>query len=125
MIVAGLNTFGIKIDEGPIGENLADVGEYGPYVQSKRKHLYDVFAKHFVAQGRAYPCRLSTEEIDEIRKNQQANKQIPGIYASFSKRRDASFDEQKKMIESGATPVIRFRSHGDTQKRVTVNDLIR
>ena len=125
MIVQGLNTFGIQIDEGPIGKDCADVGNYGPYIQSQRKDLYNVFAKHFVAQGWAYPCWLSTEEIDEIRKNQQANKQIPGIYGSFSKWRDASFDEQKTMIATGATPVIRFRSHGDVGKRVTVTDLIR
>lgn len=43
---------------------------------------------------------MSTEEIDTVRKNQQDNKQIPGIYGAYSKRRDASFDEQKKMIES-------------------------
>src|SRR5690606_2271226 len=31
----------------------------------------------------------------------------------------------KKMIESGASFVIRLRSHGDTTKRIVVQDLIR
>ena len=50
MIVQGLQAFGIQIDEGPTGEGCADVGNYGPYIQSKRKNLYEIFVKHFVAQ---------------------------------------------------------------------------
>ncbi len=68
---------------------------------------------------------MTPEEIDAVRKQQQENKQIPGIYGSASKWRDASFDEQKKMIETGTPCVIRLRSHGDLTRRVTVKDLIR
>lgn len=68
---------------------------------------------------------MSTEELDAVRKSQQDNKQIPGIYGAYSKWRDASFDEQKKMIEQGLSFVIRLRSHADTKKRVTVKDLIK
>ncbi len=94
-------------------------------MQSKRKDLYEIFVKHFVAQGLAYPCWMSSEELDAVRKQQQDNKQIPGMYGSYSKWRDASFDEQKKMIESGAPFVVRLRSHGDITKRVVVKDLIK
>lgn len=50
MIIDGLKEFHIQIDEGPIGNNQEDVGNYGPYVQSKRKHLYHAVAKYFVEQ---------------------------------------------------------------------------
>lgn len=125
MIVDGLKSFGIQIDEGPIGDNFNDVGQYGPYIQSARKWLYEIFVKHFVAKGWAYPCRMTPEELDAVRKQQQDNKQIPGIYGQYSKRRDASFDEQKKMIESGAPFVVRLRSPWDTTKRIVVKDLIK
>lgn len=125
LIVDGLKKFNIQFDEGPLGENESDIGQYGPYIQSHRKQLYHTVAKHFVANGNAYPCRMSTEEIDAVRKQQQDNKKIPGIYGEYSKWRDASFDDQKKMIESGMPFVIRFRSHADLTKRVTVSDVIR
>lgn len=50
MIIDGLKEFHIQIDEGPIGKDQADVGNYGPYIQSQRKDLYHAVAKHFVAQ---------------------------------------------------------------------------
>jgi len=68
---------------------------------------------------------MTQEEIDAVRKQQQDNKQIPGIYGTNSKWRDASFDEQKKMIESKTPFVIRLRAHADITKRVTIKDLIR
>ena len=37
LLINAIKDFGIQIDEGPIGENLKDEGNYGPYIQSKRK----------------------------------------------------------------------------------------
>ena len=68
---------------------------------------------------------MSSEELDAVRKEQQENKQIPGIYGSYSKWREASFEEQKQMLEAGKPFVVRFRSPGDTQKRVVVRDLVK
>ena len=125
LIINGLKNFHIQFDEGPLGDGNSDVGNFGPYIQSHRKYLYHVVAKHFIEHGFAYPCWMSPEEMDGVRKQQQDNKLIPGIYGQYSKWRDASFDDQKKMIESGTPFVIRFRSHGDLTKRVTVSDVIR
>lgn len=47
-ILTGLARFGVKIDEGAIGENMSEVGNYGPYTQSKRVRFYHIFAKHIV-----------------------------------------------------------------------------
>lgn len=125
MIIESLKIFNIQIDEGPFGPDHSDVGNYGPYIQSHRKDIYHVFAKHFIAQGLAYPCWMSTEEIDAIRKQQQDNKLIPGIYGTYSKWRDASFDQQKEMISQGNVFVVRFRSPADMARRVVVKDVIR
>ena len=42
-IVDDLNNFDIKIDEGAIGEDKS-IGNYGPYIQSQRKEIYECYA---------------------------------------------------------------------------------
>ena len=44
-MLSGLQKFGITPDEGPLGENESDIGNYGPYTQSLRGAIYQTFAK--------------------------------------------------------------------------------
>ena len=78
-IVKGIQDFGIRIDEGMMGEE-ESVGEYGPYIQSKRAEIYQAFCKSLVEKGLAYPCFCSAEELNEVRQQQEANKENPGYY---------------------------------------------
>lgn len=125
LIVKGLRRFGIRIDEGPIGENLSEIGNYGPYVQSQRKDFYHVFAKELVKRNLAYPCFLTEPEIAEIREVQEAGKRIPGIYGKYSPWSFAIFEEIKAKLETGTSYVLRFRCPSDPTVRVTVMDEIR
>ena len=68
-IIKDLANFDIVPDEGVIGE-FEEKGDYGPYVQSERKHIYHVYAKDLVERGLAYPCFCTKEELDETRKIQ-------------------------------------------------------
>ena len=43
MIVEGVKGFGVEFDEGMISEDKWE-GVYGPYIQSKRLDIYEVFA---------------------------------------------------------------------------------
>ncbi len=128
-IIELLKTFNIPITEGPIWENNANVGDYWPYIQSQRKYFYQVFAKQLISEWKAYPCRMTEEEIDEVRKQQEKTKKTPGIYGNYSKRRNMSADEiQKKLMSSDEDAkqfVIRFRSPGDLTKRVVFEDILR
>ena len=126
LLITALQKFGIQFDEGPLSLE-QEVGNYGSYVQSQRKSLYEVFAKHLVAQGLAYPCRMSEERLNEIREIQTASKQIPGIYGNYSEWRNKTPDEllEKFNAEGQTFPVLRFRSHGDTTKKIVFQDLIR
>ena len=126
-LVQSLKKFWIEIDEWPTGENESDVGNYGPYIQSKRADFYKVFIKYLIENGLAYPCWMSENELNEIRDQQMKNKQIPWIYGEFSKYRKFSPDEIiTKFYEMWDTfSVIRFRSPADLTNKIVFNDELR
>ena len=65
VMLKSLADYGIEADEGVIGEN-KETGAYGPYYQSKRKHIYQAYAKSLVEQGYAYPCFCTAEALSLI-----------------------------------------------------------
>ena len=114
-IISSLAFFGIKFDEG-VTEH-GDVGSYGDYTQSHRGEIYRFYAKKLLAEGKAYPCFLTEEEISEIREKQEKEKIAPGIYAGWSKYRD--WDKEPEIqklvtdhIDAGDPFVIRLKSDG-------------
>ena len=114
-IISSLAFFGIKFDEG-VTEH-GDVGSYGDYTQSHRGEIYRFYAKKLLAEGKAYPCFLTEEEISEIREKQEKGKIAPGIYAGWSKYRDWDKDSEiQKLvtdhIDAGDPFVIRLKSDG-------------
>lgn len=114
-IISSLAFFGIKFDEG-VTEH-GDVGSYGDYTQSHRGEIYRFYAKKLLAEGKAYPCFLTEEEISEIREKQEKEKIAPGIYAGWSKYRDWDRDPdiEKLVIDhisAGDPFVIRLKSDG-------------
>ena len=40
LIIKYYKIFGIEVDEGPFGPDHDDIGQYGPYIQSRRKQIY-------------------------------------------------------------------------------------
>ncbi len=124
-LVDQLAFFGIKQDEGYMGDNRPEKGIYGPYVQSHRKEIYDVVIKEMIRRGRAYPCFCTEAELDELRKVQEANKVVPGYYGNYAKCRFRTVAEDIKLIKEGTPFVIRFRSEGDHTKFFQVKDLVR
>ena len=127
LLIRGLKYFGIEFDEGPIGENGEDVGNYGPYTQSKRGEYYKIFIKNLIERGLAYPCWMTEDELNEIREKQMAQKKLPGIYGEYSKYRAYTPDQLIAAYhENGDTfPVIRFRSPGDLEKKILFTDELR
>ncbi len=71
-ILDSLRWLGIEWDEGP------DVGgEHGPYRQSERMGIYRQYADELVAKGHAFYCFATAEELDEMRREQQARGETP------------------------------------------------
>ncbi len=110
-----LKHYGIYPDEYEYDGKI--VGNYGPYIQSERKEIYHAFVKHLIEIGRAYPCFMSKEEVDEIRENQTKAKKRIGIYGRYARCRNMSVDEAIEKIKSGEKYVIRFKSMGDFDKK--------
>lgn len=123
-IVKGLRDFGIEINEGMISET-EEIGAYGPYTQSKRADIYHSFAKSLVEKGLAYPCFMTEEELEEVRRAQESEKITPGCYGKYAKYRDITPEEAQKRIEAGESYVLRLKSPGSEEKRIKFNDAIK
>lgn len=123
-IVKDLKAFNIEIDEGAISDN-EEIGNYGPYVQSKRIGIYNTFAKWLVENDYAYPCFCSEEDNNEIRSIQESKKDRIGYYGKYAKCRFLSNEERAEKIKNGEKFVLRLKSTGDFNKKVVINDLVR
>jgi glutamyl-tRNA synthetase len=113
-IMDGLKWLGLNWDEGP------DVGgDFGPYQQSLRLHLYKETAEKLVAQGDAYYCYCSSDRLETMRKEQIARKLPPG-YDRHCRCLDDK--ERAEKVDQGVVPVVRFKTPLEGQTRFT--DLI-
>ncbi len=119
-----LNRFGIKVDEYPTLEG-KDVGAYGPYVQSKRKEIYQVFAKDLVARGKAFPCFCKKTEGKEEILEERKTKFLENDETEYDPCRDLSYEEVKAHIDNGEAFAIRLRTKNTGKERIVFHDLIK
>jgi glutamyl-tRNA synthetase len=71
-IMASLRWLGLSWDEGP------DVGgEFGPYRQSERTHIYKKYVEQLLKSKKAYRCFCSKERLQQVRDTQRQNKENP------------------------------------------------
>lgn len=122
-LIAQLKEFGIEADEGYFPNG--DKGEYGPYQQSVRADIYKVVIKELIKEGKAYPDFCTSEDLAKLREFQEANKIIPGYYGKYARDRNLTVDEQIEKIKEGTPWVIRFKSQGDHENKITFHDEIR
>lgn len=94
-----LSWIGVSFDEGPhIG------GDFGPYIQTQRKEIYDKYIKELLDKGEAYYCFCTSERLDEMRQKQQENKEAPKYDRHC---RNLSREEVEEKIKNGEPYVIR------------------
>ena len=123
-VINSLKDFGIEFDEGMVNEEEGK-GNYGPYKQSQRKEIYEAYAKYLIAQGKAYPCFASQEELEELRAKQEAAKLRTGYYGVWAKYRNLSVEEAVEKIKNGEQYVIRLKSPGNEEKKIKHKDVIK
>lgn len=129
VIINSLRFFDINFDEGATIDG--HIGNYGPYYQSQRGEIYQCFVKELIQKGQAYPCFLTSEELEGIHAKQEANKENFGIYGKWAVNRNLSIEEIEENINAGKSYVIRLKSDGNHElpaeevKAISVEDGIR
>ena len=121
-----LTSFDIVPDEGYTGDNTPDVGNYGPYVQSKRVDIYKCFAKHLVSIGRAFPCFCDkAESKDDVLKRRVEELDESETITDHDACRDLSYEEIESNIKAGKKWALRLKSVGDPSKTFEFTDEIK
>ncbi|RKX76965.1 MAG: glutamate--tRNA ligase [Spirochaetes bacterium] len=96
-----MHWLGISWDEGPgVG------GDYGPYFQSQRLHVYREHAEKLIQRGEAYYCFCPPERLKRLREEQQKKKESIG-YDRFC--RDLPQEEVSRKIKEQIPHVIRLK----------------
>ena len=76
-----LEEIGLHYDEGPEysaeGEYRRDRGTLGPYLQSKRLDRYTTAVETLITRGAAYWCDCTSERLEKVRAENQAQKRQP------------------------------------------------
>lgn len=122
-VIRSLKYFNINFDEG--AEIDSPLNQYGPYYQRQRASIYHAFAKDLIARGLAYPCFCTAEELDKVREEQTAHKLTPGYYGMYAKCRNLTEEEIYANLAAGKPYVIRLKSQGNIENKVTFRDAIK
>lgn len=122
-IISVFKKFGLNFDEGALIDG--EKGDYGPYRQRQRAPIYHVFAKKLVSEGKAYPCFCTEEELSAMREKQEAEGANTGYYGKWAAHRDMPLEDIEKALAEGKSWVLRFRSEGDPEKYLHLNDLVK
>ena len=123
-ILTSLKEYDLSPDES-LNEDGTDNGNYGPYIQSKRKDIYQAYAKSLLEKGLAYPCFCSAEDLNEIRENQTKAKQRTGYYGKWTRCRNMPVDMAIEKIKNGDSYIVRLKSPGNPDKKIKHKDLIK
>lgn len=108
-LLSTLQKLGLDYDEGPILQadgSILEVGDHGPYVQSKRLAIYRPYVDQLLAAGHAYVCFCSKERLDDMRAAQTAAKQTPKYDRACLK---LSAEEAATRLGTGESHVVRIK----------------
>ncbi|MGC8976891.1 MAG: glutamate--tRNA ligase [Candidatus Ratteibacteria bacterium] len=113
-IIEDLKWLGIEWDEGPdIG------GNFGPYRQSERIHIYKEFAEKLLKEGIVYKCYCKKEELEKMRKEAQRKGLPPGYDGrcrNLTKEKISEYEREKRNY------VLRLKV---PKEKIEIDDLIR
>ncbi|KAL7503705.1 hypothetical protein ACHAXN_001719 [Cyclotella atomus] len=115
-VLADLTWLGLAWDEGPD----TPLGKYGPYRQSERSALYTRIADRLIAEGKAYPCFCTPEELDAMKARMEAEGIPPRYDGTW---RDADPEVVRQKIEAGDPYTVRFKVPPNS--RVVIDDAVR
>ena len=114
-ILSGLKDLGIIADECP-----DNPGEYGPYRQSERVHMYRPYLEQLLKEEKAYYCFCTPDELEKERNEAQKNKVA---FRYSGKCKNISLEDAEKRIASGEKAVIRLRV--PENREIKFQDIVR
>lgn len=106
--------FGLESDEDPVKG-----GTYGPYKQSERLDIYQKYAEQLISTGHAYYCFCSKERLEQLRLEQQTNRQAPRYDKNCL---NLAREEIDKTLAAKVPYVIRLNV--PINEKITVQDAI-
>jgi len=118
-IIDNLHWLGITWDEGPQVAGGEEIGAYGPYRQSQRTERYAAEAQRLLDAGHAFYCYCTSEELEAVRREQEARHQPPRYSGRCRHLTDA---ERADFEAEGRRPAIRFRV---PDERIVFEDMVR
>lgn len=110
---------GMNWDEGPNEADAGETGDAGPYRQSKRMDLYATHTAQLLAEGKAYRCFCTPEELEEERQQAIAEGR-PQVYGGRC-RVMSKFDIKENLLR-GKIYSIRLRI---PDRPIRFHDLVR
>ena len=117
-IIEAFRWLGIKFDEG-----VSFGGEYGPYRQSERKHIYKKYVDHLLNDGKAYIAFDTPEELEAKRSEIQNFQYDAQTRGKMRNSLTMTREEVENLMADGTQYVVRFKV--EPGQEVHVNDLIR
>ncbi len=114
-LLQGLRYLRIEWDEGP-----ETGGDYGPYFQSERREIYQHHALQLLKKGHAYQCFCTPERLEQVSKERQKQKLLPG-YDRHCRTLDPA--EAEKRMAAGERHTLRMKVPRDGE--ITAHDAIR
>ena len=116
IILRAMRWLGLDWDEGPeVG------GDYGPYAQTERLDIYREAAERLLAEGKAYPCFCSPEQLEADRAAAKARKDP---FQGYQHRcRNIPADEARARMEAGEPYTLRIKVPED-RGDVVVDDAV-
>ncbi|MEF8794142.1 glutamate--tRNA ligase [Thiohalorhabdus sp.] len=113
-LMTDLRWLGLAWDAGPDRSDIA-----GPYHQSQRLPYYSEYYARLEADGRAYPCYCTPEELEAARRAQRARGEAPRYPGRC---RNLSAADRERLAAEGREPTLRFRVEAG---EIAFGDLVR
>ncbi len=121
MVMEDLQWLGLQWDEGPNPKTLEDLGNFGPYRQSRRLDLYKKYADELIATGKAYYCFMTDAEMDVQREALLKEGKSPHVESPYA---EWTVEKARAKMSEGATAVVRFKTR-HLRKDYVFTDLVR
>lgn len=116
-IFQSLRWMGLEWDEGPESN-----GQYGPYIQSERKEIYQLHTNQLLENGVAYRCFCTPQRLAELREKQQNTGMKTG--SGYDRHcRELPSKKIEELIDSGIPYVIRLKI--PELRSISFEDMIR